>query len=598
MADLPISSAATLTSATLATGDLIPILDISAGAGSKGSKITAAEHKKYLGKDMDANVAYVRTGATGGTVGNPADPYGNITAAYAGIDTTTASAGPWLFDLDTGAHILTLVTAAVTTTNELFFRGAGPTTVVTITVAGADGDPATSSYGESITFGDGSDPFVFASDHSCSIAFNVTAGDGGSGSVPDGGGGSGGSVGGRLHIKNAIVDTATFSFGVGAFGDGLESGNQGPDGTVLFDDLSTINCEVTDVTSPTIITSALDSVVNGAFNVGAPAGSGSELQFRSSGTAFGAVTGTSVSGGTITGGAHVGLTNFGVSMADNTAMTGFALGTITDTTSRPFIISQTWNNASLIGTGLKVAVTNTDGTTASFASLIFDFQSGAVPATLLGLRADGTMLWGPLSGGTMLMRATASSQVMFSRFNGSWGSSATASGNSRGAGGMYSEAGTGVGNGFVVASDFCFGWAGNTSGVNFATNPAPDTGFKRGNVAGSILTGASLASGWVNQRLSAAGAIVGTTTNGSPTNTFTITGSVSTGTGSGGALILATYGTNGASGTAIGTLTTRIECNTTGIGFFAATPVAKPTGVAVDAAGIHAALVSLGLIAA
>lgn len=34
------------------------------------------------------------------------------------------------------------------------------------------------------------------------------------------------------------------------------------------------------------------------------------------------------------------------------------------------------------------------------------------------------------------------------------------------------------------------------------------------------------------------------------------------------------------------------------IGFFAATPVVKPTGVAVSAAGIHAALVSLGLIAA
>lgn len=33
------------------------------------------------------------------------------------------------------------------------------------------------------------------------------------------------------------------------------------------------------------------------------------------------------------------------------------------------------------------------------------------------------------------------------------------------------------------------------------------------------------------------------------------------------------------------------------IGFFGATPIVKPTGVAVTAAGIHAALVSLGLIA-
>lgn len=34
------------------------------------------------------------------------------------------------------------------------------------------------------------------------------------------------------------------------------------------------------------------------------------------------------------------------------------------------------------------------------------------------------------------------------------------------------------------------------------------------------------------------------------------------------------------------------------VGFYGTTPVAKPTGVAVTAAGIHAALVTLGLIAA
>lgn len=44
--------------------------------------------------------------------------------------------------------------------------------------------------------------------------------------------------------------------------------------------------------------------------------------------------------------------------------------------------------------------------------------------------------------------------------------------------------------------------------------------------------------------------------------------------------------------------TTRIELNATGLGFFGATPVAKPAGVAVTATGIHTALVSLGLIAA
>jgi hypothetical protein len=42
----------------------------------------------------------------------------------------------------------------------------------------------------------------------------------------------------------------------------------------------------------------------------------------------------------------------------------------------------------------------------------------------------------------------------------------------------------------------------------------------------------------------------------------------------------------------------RITVNATGIGFFATTPAARPTGVAVTAAGIHAALVTLGLITA
>ena len=43
MADLSISSAATLTHSTIAVGDLLPVVDISASAGSKGSRITLGE---------------------------------------------------------------------------------------------------------------------------------------------------------------------------------------------------------------------------------------------------------------------------------------------------------------------------------------------------------------------------------------------------------------------------------------------------------------------------------------------------------------------------------------------------------------------------
>ena len=47
-----------------------------------------------------------------------------------------------------------------------------------------------------------------------------------------------------------------------------------------------------------------------------------------------------------------------------------------------------------------------------------------------------------------------------------------------------------------------------------------------------------------------------------------------------------------------GALSVRIQITGAAIGFYGATPVAKQSGVAVSAAGIHAALVNLGLIAA
>ena len=43
--------------------------------------------------------------------------------------------------------------------------------------------------------------------------------------------------------------------------------------------------------------------------------------------------------------------------------------------------------------------------------------------------------------------------------------------------------------------------------------------------------------------------------------------------------------------------TRQVQVSNTGVGFFGTAPVAKPAGIAVSAAGIHAALVSLGLIA-
>lgn len=61
----------------------------------------------------------------------------------------------------------------------------------------------------------------------------------------------------------------------------------------------------------------------------------------------------------ITGGTATALTNFGLSLANNTALNDLSLGAITDTTSRPLNIKQTWNNAGLTAVGLCVDITNT-----------------------------------------------------------------------------------------------------------------------------------------------------------------------------------------------------------------------------------------------
>lgn len=75
-----------------------------------------------------------------------------------------------------------------------------------------------------------------------------------------------------------------------------------------------------------------------------------------------------------------------------------------------------------------------------------------------------------------------------------------------------------------------------------------------------------------------------------------------TGTAAGGAVSLQVAPAGGASNNTKNTLVKVVEADAGAaggrLGFFAATPAAKPTGVAVTAEGIHAALVTLGLIAA
>lgn len=129
------------------------------------------------------------------------------------------------------------------------------------------------------------------------------------------------------------------------------------------------------------------------------------------------------------------------------------------------------------------------------------------------------------------------------------------------------------GFGLAISSNsfLAFGSTTNAAG-------ACDAFFSR-SAAASLQLGASAASGWISQTLAAGGGRVGTDTNNSPTNTLTIAGSRSTGTGTGGDLRLGVYGTNGTSGTAIGTLNTVLTV-------VAARKVINIAGIPTSASGL------------
>jgi hypothetical protein len=290
---------------------------------------------------------------------------------------------------------------------------------------------------------------------------------------------------------------------------------------------------------------------------------------------FVGTTGGASSVAAITSGTITGLTDFGVSMANNTAMTGFALGTISDTTARAFSISQTWNNSALAACAISLDVTNTSSKTYS--------NTWADASKLLDLRIGGTTKFAVVGVG--------SESYPMIRLGGTDGSQTLLKGGTgqvivRLSDGidMVSMGFHGTQFGLTVANSFAGGAYRGVIGFNSTTNVmgggngGADAFWSRV-AAAHIAHGMPLASAWVNQTLSAAGAIVGTTSNGSPTNSFTITGSISTGTGTGGDLKFGVYGTNGASGTAIGTLNTVLTIN-------AARKVLNVTGIPTSSAGL------------
>jgi hypothetical protein len=134
---------------------------------------------------------------------------------------------------------------------------------------------------------------------------------------------------------------------------------------------------------------------------------------------------------------------------------------------------------------------------------------------------------------------------------------------------FYPTSPTSIGSAIVGFSSLNLAASGHATGITSLVSTA----------TASLQMGNSSASGWVSQTFAAAGGRIGTDTNNSPTNTLTIAGSISTGTGTGGNLRLGVYGTNGTSGSAIGTLNTVLTV-------VAARKVINLAGIPTSSAGL------------
>ena len=143
------------------------------------------------------------------------------------------------------------------------------------------------------------------------------------------------------------------------------------------------------------------------------------------------------------------------SLGTNVASGVLNLGTITDTTARPLALSQTWNNGSLTGAGLRLSVTDT---ASAAASLLLDLRGGASGSTsYFTVGKTGTTIIGNPStgqleivgGGPVYLRGlyggsgTNRCSLWLNRVNGQ---SIVLNGNASGAGtneGVYASAGGG-----------------------------------------------------------------------------------------------------------------------------------------------------------
>lgn len=143
MSDLSISSAAALTAATLASGDLVPILDVSASAGSKASRITADEFANWLGGNV-FNVK--RFGAKGDArrVDDGVTLIGNAKVTSATANFTAADVGKQIWGISAGGILrlarTTIASVVSSTEVNVTSNSSGSASAVTLIIGTDDTD--------------------------------------------------------------------------------------------------------------------------------------------------------------------------------------------------------------------------------------------------------------------------------------------------------------------------------------------------------------------------------------------------------------------------------------------------------------------------
>lgn len=143
MSDLSISSAAALTAATLASGDLVPILDVSASTGSKASRITADEFANWLGGNV-FNVK--RFGAKGDArrVDDGVTLISNVKITSATANFTDADVGKQIWGISAGGILrlarTTIASVVSSTEVNVTSNSSGSASAVTLIIGTDDTD--------------------------------------------------------------------------------------------------------------------------------------------------------------------------------------------------------------------------------------------------------------------------------------------------------------------------------------------------------------------------------------------------------------------------------------------------------------------------